>query len=82
MKKLAVCIVQMCFLVALARGATEGNGEGPSKTIVYESGKQGYHTYRIPALVFTRKGRVVVHDEFLDQSHQDGDRDGPFVHRC
>ena len=60
MKKLAVCIVQMCFLVALARGATEGNGEGPSKTIVYESGKQGYHTYRIPALVVTRKGILLA----------------------
>jgi sialidase-1 len=58
MKKLAVFVLPFCFLIAPVRGA-EGNKE-LTKTVIYESGKQGYHTYRIPALVVTGKGTLLA----------------------
>lgn len=32
----------------------------PSFTTVFESGKEGYHTYRIPAIVMTRNGTLLA----------------------
>ena len=58
MKKLAVFVLLFCFLIEPIHGA-KGN-EGLLKTVVYESDTQGYHTYRIPALVATQKGTLLA----------------------
>jgi sialidase-1 len=59
-KKSAVCILLVCLLVASVSGATEGAKKDVSKTVIYESGKLGYHTYRIPALIVTQKGTLLA----------------------
>jgi sialidase-1 len=59
-KTSAVCILLMCLLTLPVRGAGKGDEKGLSKTVIYESGKQGYHTYRIPALVVTGKGTLLA----------------------
>ena len=58
--KLVFCTVLTCLVVASVSGATEDNEKGLSKSVIYESGKQGYHTYRIPALIVTRKGTLLA----------------------
>ena len=76
LKKLAISLILMCFLIALVRGATKGDKQGLSKTVIYESGKQGYHTYRIPALVVTAKGTLLAFCEGRKTSRSDhGDID-------
>lgn len=59
-KKIALCILLMCLLIVTVSGAAEGVEKGVSKTVIYESGKLGYHTYRIPALVVTQKGTLLA----------------------
>lgn len=60
LKKFAACIMLTCLLTAPVRSAAKDDEEGPSKTVIYESGEQGYHTYRIPALVVTGKGTLMA----------------------
>ena len=76
LRKLAVCTMVLGLLVVPVNGAGQGNDEGPSKTVVYESGKQGYHTYRIPALLVTSKGTLLAFCEGRKTSRSDhGDID-------
>ena len=57
---------------ALAAGAA---GE-PLQTIVYRSGKEGYHTYRIPSLIVTAKGTLLAFCEGRKNDRRDhGDID-------
>ncbi len=45
----------------LANGSTvTKTWEDPEKVIVFESGEGGYHTYRIPALIVTKKGTLLA----------------------
>jgi sialidase-1 len=60
MKKYIFCLILNCFLTALVFGASEGANKELSKTVIYESGQQGYHTYRIPALIATRTGTLLA----------------------
>ena len=58
------------------RSSDEANKKGPLSTVVYESGKQGCHTYRIPALVVTSKGTLLAFCEGRKKSRSDhGDID-------
>ena len=34
--------------------------EGPARVSVFEAGKEGYHTFRIPSLIVTPKGTVIA----------------------
>ncbi len=59
-KKFAVCIVPLCLMIASISDGAAGDEKELSKTVIYESGKHGYHTYRIPALVVTSKGTLLA----------------------
>jgi sialidase-1 len=59
LQKSAVLMVLTCLLALPLWGAA-GDKQEPSKTVVYESGTQGYHTYRIPALVVTPTGTLLA----------------------
>lgn len=43
----------------------------PEKTVVYRSGVNGYHTYRIPAVVVTQKGTVLAFCEGRKNNSRD-----------
>jgi sialidase-1 len=62
--------------LAAAAGCLEARTPRIAKTVVYRSGEGGYHTYRIPALVQTRKGTLLAFCEGRRQSRSDtGDID-------
>jgi sialidase-1 len=67
-RKLALCVPIALFAEA---------GEEPmERTDVFVSGKEGYHTYRIPALVVTSEGSVLAFCEGRkNSSRDDGDID-------
>lgn len=45
----------------LANGSTvTKTWEDPEKVVVFQSGEGGYHTYRIPALIVTKKGTLLA----------------------
>ena len=49
---------------------------GPAKTDAYVSGKEGYHTFRIPALLVTKKGTLLAFCEGRRDNRRDhGDID-------
>ncbi|MFC1634102.1 exo-alpha-sialidase [Planctomycetota bacterium] len=76
LKKFAICIISMCLMIASVSNAAEGDEKGLSKTVIYESGKQGYHTYRIPALVVTGNGTLLAFCEGRKTNRSDhGDID-------
>lgn len=45
--------------------------EDPEKIVVFESGEGGYHTYRIPALIVTKKGTLLAFCEGRKNSRSD-----------
>lgn len=50
--------------------------DSAQETVVYQAGKDGYHTYRIPALITTSKGTLLAFCEGRKTSRQDhGDVD-------
>lgn len=51
----AACVVIPVFACDAARGA-----EGITKTDIFVSGTEGYHTYRIPSLIVTGKGTLMA----------------------
>ena len=54
---LAVCLVVLtCGTV----GAAAGELAGPQKVNVFISGKDGYHTYRIPSVIVTKTGTLLA----------------------
>ena len=75
-KKRTVCVIPLFLMIASVSGAAENKEEKRSKTVIYESGKQGYHTYRIPALVVTNNGTLLAFCEGRKTSRGDhGDID-------
>lgn len=74
--KFAVCMIILGLSIVPVRSADEGNKKGPLSTVVYESDRHGYHTYRIPALVVTSKGTLLAFCEGRKTSRSDhGDID-------
>lgn len=55
----AACLAAI-GIVSSAAGADEPAVPQPEKVVVYKSGSDGYHTYRIPALVVTGKGTLLA----------------------
>jgi len=59
-----------------AQGAARARKPHYAKTIVYRAGEEGFHTYRIPALIETRKGTLLAFCEGRRNSRSDtGDID-------
>ncbi len=76
LSKFAVFMIVLGLSIVPVRSADKDNKKGPLSTVIYESGKQGYHTYRIPALVVTSKGTVLAFCEGRKTSRGDhGDID-------
>ena len=57
--------------VFLSANAKQSYAESPRKTDVFVSGKGGYHTYRIPALIITKKGTLLAFCEGRKSSRSD-----------
>jgi len=75
-RTLTVRIISLSLTLLSACGVAAGDKTEPSKTVIYESGTQGYHTYRIPALVVTREGTLLAFCEGRKTSRSDhGDID-------
>ena len=75
-RRLVICIIVLDLLIVPVWSADEANEKEPVNTVIYESGKQGYHTYRIPALVVTNKGTLLAFCEGRKTSRSDhGDID-------
>jgi sialidase-1 len=74
--KFAVCVIVLGLSFVPVRSADKDSKKGSLSTVIYESGRQGYHTYRIPALVVTSKGTLLAFCEGRKTSRSDhGDID-------
>ncbi|NLH15716.1 MAG: exo-alpha-sialidase [Phycisphaerae bacterium] len=68
--------VLFVFFVSAITGISVGNRVFEKETtIVFESGKERYHTYRIPALVVTTKGTLVAFCEGRENRSDAGNID-------
>ena len=54
---LALCLLALACGTA---GAASAGADEPNKVDVFVSGKDGYHTYRIPSVIVTQKGTVLA----------------------
>ena len=64
------------LVVGLLTGVRAAAGEGRLETDVFVSGKDGYHTFRIPALIVTTRGTLLAFCEGRKTSRSDhGDID-------
>jgi hypothetical protein len=59
--------------IVLAAGPAGSAAEPPVQADVFVSGKEGYHTFRIPALIVTSKGTLLVFGEGRKTSRADHD---------
>jgi sialidase-1 len=74
--KFAVFVMVLGLSVIPVGGTDKDNKKVPFSIVIYESGEQGYHTYRIPALVVTSKGTLLAFCEGRKTSRSDhGDID-------
>ena len=55
----------------LADSSTTKTWRNPESTVVFKSGEGGYHTYRIPALIVTKKGTLLAFCEGRKKSRSD-----------
>ena len=63
-------LLQLCVLTALVTSPLAA-GAQPVLTDVYVSGRDGYHTYRIPAIIVTTNGAVLAFCEGRKKSRSD-----------
>lgn len=73
-----VCVLLFALLLPESPAAVEGAApsQQPQRTEVFVSGTGGYHTYRIPALLVTKKGTLLAFCEGRKKSRSDsGDID-------
>ena len=56
---IAAAMIVACACLADAPTVTR-TWNDPEKTVVFKSGEGGYHTYRIPALIATKKGTLLA----------------------
>lgn len=59
-------------VLALASCRNEYHFPEDSVSKLFEAGKEGYHTYRIPAMVVSSKGTLLAFSEGRVASHKDG----------
>ncbi|MBN1807384.1 MAG: exo-alpha-sialidase [Sedimentisphaerales bacterium] len=75
MKRIAVKITCTLLLFSIASNAL-ASPQPPQSTDVFVSGQDGYHTYRIPALIVTKKGTLLAFCEGRKNNRSDsGDID-------
>jgi hypothetical protein len=48
------------LLLSIASFSLPAQAQAPQEVTVFTSGKDGYHTFRIPAVVVTKKGTVLA----------------------
>jgi sialidase-1 len=73
---LLVTFLPIRFLVADDANATALRNAEPQEVVVFESGEDGYHTYRIPAVITSAKGTLLAFCEGRKNSkHDSGDID-------
>lgn len=53
-------VLPALLLAALPAPATSGGDAAPKEIDVFVSGKDGYHTFRIPAVIATKKGTLLA----------------------
>jgi len=71
---LVLPVTLFCVLAVATTGLQAG--DAPEQTDVFTSGKEGYHTYRIPGVVLTGKGTLLAFCEGRKTSRSDhGDLD-------
>jgi sialidase-1 len=69
-------LVAFCLLLVLATDPPTRAAEGPAQSDVFVSGKEGYHTFRIPSLLVTPKGTLLAFCEGRKTGREDhGDID-------
>jgi len=68
-----VCVLLFVLLLPESPAAVEGAApsQQPQRTAVFVSGTGGYHTYRIPALLVTKKGTLLAFCEGRRKSRSD-----------
>src|SRR5262245_18838055 len=52
----AACLGHVLALISVARGGAAD----PVQVSVFDAGKDGYHTYRIPSLITTKEGTLLA----------------------
>ena len=55
-----IIMLMGCVLTRYGAGALAGPEPDPQLTPVFVSGTDGYHTYRIPALLVTKAGTLLA----------------------
>jgi len=61
LKKTTCCVLAALALIAIGiQGAPEPSDEPENQVDVFVSGKEGYRTFRIPALIVSKKGTVLA----------------------
>ncbi len=75
--KVVSALATIAVCLPLATGAlAAADGDAPCEQVLYTSGTEGYHTYRIPGLVVTAKGTLLALCEGRKTSRSDhGDLD-------
>lgn len=76
MRLISILLIAYVSLAFLESPAQTGTSEQPYYTDVFVSGKDGYHTYRIPALLVAKNGTLLAFCEGRKNSRRDyGDID-------